>query len=136
MKKYRETRQHSKQKVAEYIETRAGRCLPLFRGKCHNITARSGPKIYDEGLLVPGEMVRAAIYERLERSYQVKRGEIPEKLETFQLGLAGLLGKGVKVMGKLIAKNLYSRLGLNFTAYENWILVDYVNHAKKRQASD
>ena len=90
----------------------------------------------DERLLVPGEIVRAPIYERLERNYQVKRGEIPEKLETFHLALADLLGKGAKVMEKLIAKNPYSRLGLNFTAYENWILVDYVNHAKKRQASD
>ena len=27
----------------------------------------------DEGLLVPGEIVRAAIYERIERSYQVRR---------------------------------------------------------------
>ena len=47
----------------------------------------------DEGLLVPGEIVRAAIYERLERSYQIKRGEIPEKLETFHLALQDLLGE-------------------------------------------
>ena len=90
----------------------------------------------DEGLLVPGEIVRAAIYERLERSYQVKRGEIPEKLETFQLALEDLLGKTAKVMEKLIAKSLYRRLKLNFTQHDSWTLVDYVNHAKKRQASD
>jgi len=84
----------------------------------------------DEGLLVPGEIVRAAIYERLERSYQVKRGEIPEKLETFQLALEDLLGKSAKVMEKLIAKSLYRRLELNFIQHDGWTLIDYVNHAK------
>ena len=85
----------------------------------------------EEGLLVPGEIVRAAIYERLERSYQIKRGEIPEKLETFHLALEDLLGKGAKVMEKLIAKNLYRRLELSFTQHDGWTLVDYVNHAKE-----
>lgn len=85
----------------------------------------------DEGLLVPGEIVRAAIYDRIERSYQLKRGEIPEKLETFHLALEDLLGKGAKVMEKLIAKNLYNHLGLNFTQHDGWTLVDYVNHAKE-----
>jgi len=84
----------------------------------------------DEGLLVPGEIVRAAIYERLKRSYQVKRGEIPEKLETFHLALEDLLGAGGKVMEKLIAKSLYRRLELNFTQHDGWTLIDYVNHAK------
>jgi hypothetical protein len=84
----------------------------------------------DEGLLVPGEIVRAAIYERLERSYQVERGEIPEKLETFHLALEDLLDKSGKVMEKLIAKSLYRRLELNFTQHDGWTLIDYVNHAK------
>lgn len=85
----------------------------------------------DEGLLVPGEIVRAAIYERLERSYVIKRGEIPEKLETFQLALEDLLCKSAKVMTKLIAKSLYRRLELNFIQHNGWTLVDYVNHAKE-----
>jgi hypothetical protein len=84
----------------------------------------------DEGLLVPGEIIRAAIYERLERIYQVKRGEIPEKLETFHLALEDLLDKSGKVMEKLIAKSLYRRLELNFTQHDGWTLIDYVNHAK------
>ena len=85
----------------------------------------------DEGLLVPGEIVRAAIYERLERSYQIKREEIPEKLETFHRALKDLLGAGDKVMEKLIAKSLYRRLKLNFTQHDGWTIIDYVNHAKE-----
>jgi hypothetical protein len=85
----------------------------------------------DDGLSVPGEIVRAAIYERIERSYRLRREEIPEKLETFHQALQDLLGGGAKVMEKLIAKNLYRRLGLDFREHANWSIVDYVSHAKK-----
>jgi len=85
----------------------------------------------DQALLVPGEMVRTAIYERIERSFQVKREEIPEKLPAFQSALRELLGAAAKVMEKLIAKNLYSRLGINFMEHADWTLVEYVDHAKK-----
>ena len=77
----------------------------------------------DDGLSVPGEIVRTAIYQRIERSYRLRREEIPEKLETFQQALQDLLGEpSAKVMEKLIAKNLYRRLGLNFTEHANWTL--------------
>jgi hypothetical protein len=72
----------------------------------------------DEALLVPGEIVRTAIYDRIERSYQVRREEIPEKLETFHQALQDLTGAGGKVMEKLIAKSLYRRLKLNFTQHD------------------
>jgi len=89
----------------------------------------------DEALLVPGEIVRTAIYERIERSYQLKREEIPDHLETFHQALQDLLGAGGKVMEKLIAKSLYRRLKLNFTQHDGWTLVDYVNHAKEAKRS-
>ena len=90
----------------------------------------------DDGLSVPGEIVREAIYERLERSYQLRREEIPEKLETFHQALQDLLGGGAKVMEKLIAKNLYHRLGLDFGEHANWSIVDYVSHAKKARVGE
>lgn len=85
----------------------------------------------DDGLLVPGEIVRQAIYERIERSYQLTREEIPEKLAIFQEALQDLLGEAANVMEKVIAKNLYSSLGLDFVEDANWTLVDYVDHANK-----
>jgi hypothetical protein len=84
----------------------------------------------DEALLVPGEIVRTAIYERVERSYQVRPEEIPEKLEAFHRALQQLLGASGKVMEMLIAKCLYRRLGLSFEKHDGWTLIDYVNHAK------
>ena len=90
----------------------------------------------DQGLAVPGEIVRIAIYERIERSYQVRREEIPEKLEIFHKALQDLLGAGAKVMEKIIAKNLYTSLGLKFIEHANWTLVDYVNHTKRSLVND
>ena len=90
----------------------------------------------DYGLIVLGKIVRQAIYERIEKDHGLKRADIPEQLEAFHKALESTLGVSAKTVEKLIAKNLYSRLGLNFTAHENWILVDYVNHAKKGEVSD
>lgn len=85
----------------------------------------------DDALLVPGEIVPVAIYDRIERSYQIRREEIPEKLELFHKALQQLLGVGARVMEKSISKNLYRRFKLNFDEHENWTLLDYVDHAKK-----
>lgn len=85
----------------------------------------------DHGLLVLGEIVRKTIYERLESSYQVKRADIPEKLESFHMGLTGLFGRRADVVERLIARKLYGKLRLTFGEHEDWTLVDYVNHAKK-----
>jgi NADH:ubiquinone oxidoreductase subunit F (NADH-binding) len=85
----------------------------------------------DDALLVPGEIVRAAIYDRVERSYQLKREEIPEKLELFHKALRDLLAAGGEVLERLIAKNLYRRLDLNFNQHESWTVLDYVDEAKK-----
>jgi hypothetical protein len=85
----------------------------------------------DYGLLALGEIVSATIYQRIECTCQVKREEIPDRLESFHEALRGMLGAGTKVIEKQIAKNLYSRLGLNFTAYANWTIVEYFDYAKK-----
>jgi hypothetical protein len=86
----------------------------------------------DSGLLVPGEIVRETIYERLETVYGIKREEIPEKLPAFHQALLGLTRSVANVLERVIAKNLYTRLGLSFVNREDWSLVDYVNHVKER----
>jgi hypothetical protein len=87
----------------------------------------------DDALLVPGEIVRAAIYDQVERTYQIRREEIPEKLELFHKALGDLVAAGGEVLERLIAKNLYRRLDLSFNQHENWTLLDYVDQAKKAQ---
>jgi hypothetical protein len=88
----------------------------------------------DCGLLVPGEIVRETIYERLETVYGIKREEIPEKLLAFHQALGDLTRSVADVMERLIARNLYGRLGLSFVNHEDWSLIDYVNHARKERS--
>lgn len=85
----------------------------------------------DESLLALGEVVRRSIYQYVERNHQVEREDIPEKLEAFHKCLQGIFGVATNVIERLMAKRLYSKLGLSFESHENWTLVDYVNHAKK-----
>jgi hypothetical protein len=90
----------------------------------------------DFGLLVPGEIVREAIYERLETVYGIKREQIPEKLPAFHQALQELVRSAAKVIERVITKNLYSRLELNFTHHDGWTIVDYVNHAKESKKDE
>lgn len=85
----------------------------------------------DYGLLVLGEIVRETIYQRIESTHQVRREEIPEKLGTFHKALQVVLGAPVKVIETLIAKDFYARLSLNFTAHNDWTIVEYFDNAKK-----
>lgn len=85
----------------------------------------------DEGLAVLGESVRISIYYHIERSYGIRREEIPESLETFHQSLKGLLGQGGGIVQALVAKSLYGQLRLEFRGRPNWTLAEYVNCAKK-----
>jgi len=85
----------------------------------------------DYGLMVLGEIVRQTIYGRIEKDHGLKRADIPEQLDAFHTALGSVLGVSAKTVERLIAKNLYQRLNLNFTPRPEWTLVDYVNHAKE-----
>ena len=84
----------------------------------------------DYGLTVLGETVRQAIYKRLENHYELKRNEIPERLEVFHKALEGIFGASTRIVERLIARSLYQRLGLNFTPHPDWTLIEYVNQAE------
>jgi hypothetical protein len=85
----------------------------------------------DEGLLVLGENSRTLIYQYIERKHQVKREEIPERLELFHETLISFFSTAEKILEKIIAGNLYGKLGLSFTEHEGWTLIDYLNGAKE-----
>ena len=82
-------------------------------------------------MLVLGEIVRETIYQHIERTHHVKREEIPEKLDTFHEALQVMFGARVKVVERLIVRDFYCRLGLNFMAHDDWTIVEYFDNAKK-----
>jgi len=83
----------------------------------------------DQGLMVFGESVRHTIYHYIERKYNVGREGILDRPEIFHEALDGLFGAGAKVIERLIGKSLCDRLSLDFQAFENWTLVDYVRNS-------
>lgn len=89
----------------------------------------------DYGLMVLGEIVKQAIYGQIENHHGLKRAEIPERLEAFHTALESVLGVNAKTVERLIAKNLYERLGLDFTPRPEWTLIEYVDHAKTTSES-
>jgi len=90
----------------------------------------------DNGLLAFGDSPRSAIYFHLERSLKLRREEIPEKVERFLEGLENIFGPGSRVVEKVIVRDLYSRLGLEFEEKRNFEFQDYVRQALKQLKRD
>lgn len=90
----------------------------------------------DNGLLALGESPRNAIYFHLERNLKLKKEEIPEKVEKFLEGLENIFGPGSRIVEKVIVKDLYTRLGLEFEEKKNFEFQDYVRQALKKLKKD
>jgi len=90
----------------------------------------------DEGLLVLGETVRYVILYCIQTTYQIKREEIPSKLQMFREALQSNFGAGADAIEKHIAKTLYGKLNLKFEEHEGWTMVDYVKDAKSKAGAE
>jgi len=112
----------------KYVNT--GTLPPTANSATMTLTIRGSLlRAVDCGLLALGEMARATVYHCLLTTRGLTRDEIPDKLDSFHKGLQQLLGPGTLVIEKIIAKSLYSKLGLTFMERKGWTLVDYVRHA-------
>ncbi len=81
--------------------------------------------------------VMESLYKYLRVKYQISRDEVPYRLDTFSLAIANLFGvNGGRTVGKIVARNLYARLTLEFTDKPNFTLSDYVDEAKEELQSD
>lgn len=87
----------------------------------------------DEGLKVLSESGRQMVFFHLEKSYSIKRQDIPKKPEAFAKGLEKIFGVGALVIEKLILENLYSKLGLKHEEKEHHTFVDYSKEAQEKQ---
>jgi len=87
----------------------------------------------DEGLSILGESSKQAIYFHLERSFSIKKDEIPYKLETFSNALEQIFGLGANFIEISIMRRLYKKLGNDFKWYKrgDFTFVDYVIQARR-----
>lgn len=91
----------------------------------------------DEGLRFLGESGRRMVFFHLERSYSIKRDDIPKKPEAFIAGLEEIFGAGASVLEKLIVKSLCSKVGLKYEDKGEYTFADYLKDAKKvKQAGE
>jgi hypothetical protein len=80
-----------------------------------------------------GEIPKQTFYDGLEKKYAIARNRIPDKLNEFTAALETVFGAACsKVLMKMIAKQLYSKLGLTFIERPDWLLLDYLTEAKSR----
>jgi len=75
---------------------------------------------------VLGELPLQTLYYSLEKNDQIRRDEIPERLEDFQSALTRMLGAGAPVIMRVIARNLHSRLEIPYHREEGYDLKRHV----------
>lgn len=85
----------------------------------------------DHALLAFGESPREAIYYHLNESFKLQREDIPEDTDRFSHALNTIFGPGAEVIEKLIIKNLYNRLNLNFEEKSSFEIADYIKQARE-----
>ena len=87
----------------------------------------------DEGLSSLGENSKQAIYFHLEKSFNVKKQEIPYKIEAFANAIEKIFGLGANFLEILIMKRLYEKVGRSFKMHRSKDLkfTEYVAAAKR-----
>lgn len=87
----------------------------------------------DEGLASLGESSKQAIYFHIERSFNVKKKEIPHKIEAFAKAIEKIFGLGANFLEMLIVKKLYEKIEGVFEWHESteFTFTRYVAVAKR-----
>jgi len=87
----------------------------------------------DEGLSSLGESPKQAIYFYLRKRFDVKKREIPHKIEAFVDGIEKIFGLGANFLENLILKRLYEKVGQSFKWYvsEDLTFIECVALAKR-----
>ena len=91
----------------------------------------------DEALSSLGESPKTAIYYHLEKAFQIRRLEIPERVEDFSSALERLFGLGAKHLEILFMRRLYFKVvGVREGVSREWVLpeltfVEYVSFMRR-----
>lgn len=87
----------------------------------------------DEALFVLGDSVTQTVYFHLERSFNIKKDEIPYRLGTFTQAIENIFGAGAKFIEILIMKKLHKKVEgvLKWNESERFGFTEYVARAKR-----
>ncbi len=68
----------------------------------------------DDGLSTLGDSAKQAIYYHLEKSFNVKKEEVPCKMTAFTQAIQNIFGAGANFIEILIMKKLYEKIDRSF----------------------
>ena len=87
----------------------------------------------DAGLSSLGDSPKQAIYFYLEKTFKIKRSEIPKKIEEFATALEQIFGHGAKLVEIQIMKLLYEKVGQAFVYFsekDDLLFTEYMEAAR------
>jgi hypothetical protein len=92
----------------------------------------------DEGLSSLGDSSKQAIYFHLEKSFNIKRQEIPNRIEDFTNALEKIFGLGANFLEILIEERLNEKTGKNNRNQkkQSMTLAQYIKSIEKHLAGD
>jgi len=90
-------------------------------------------KAIDEGLSSMGESSKHAVYFHIEKSFNIRRDEIPCKIEDFARAIESIFGLGAHFLEIIIMKQLHERIGGGFRWPESsdFTFAEYLAAAKR-----
>jgi len=82
----------------------------------------------DEGLSTIGDSSKQAIYFYLEKSFKVKKNEIPYRIDDFTRAIEKIFGLGAGFLEILIMRNLYEKVGRTVHLREpsSFVFAEYI----------
>jgi len=91
----------------------------------------------DEQLTSLGESSKQALYFHLEKGFNIKKQEIPQKTEAFANAMEKIFGQGADYLEILIMRRLHSKIGLEVKlSAPNLTFIEYVEAAGRRYSQD
>lgn len=105
------------------------RNLSLYRGDFERLLLEA----VDEGLSELGESSKQAIYYHLERSFNIRKHDIPTRVIAFTQAIENIFGAGANYIEILIMKKLYEKVNGLFiwNESERFGFMEYVDKAKR-----
>lgn len=111
------------------VRVRAKEVSPLCNREFNKLVLEA----VDAGLSSLGDSPKQAIYFYLEKTFKIKRSEIPKKIEEFATALEQIFGHGAKLVEIQIMKLLYEKIGQAFVYFpekDDLLFTEYMEAAR------
>ncbi len=84
----------------------------------------------DEGLSSLGDHPKKAIYFYLENAFEIKKQDIPDKIEEFTAAIEKIFGHGARILEIRIMKHLHEKVGNGFEYFPESDVLLFTGYVK------